>query len=134
VSVCVSVCLFVCVEMLHHESEPGRALTKPPALHVVSQPPTRLTSGWDLLFVVFEKMFNLLLGGPWVAPGWPAWGWKYLQDSSVYHTKSQPDRLHLTPIREGLWLGSEAFKIRMQSRASKFSDVYIGLPCSAVSV
>ncbi len=30
-------------------------------------------------FKIFIKIriLNLLLGGPWVAPGWPAWGWKY---------------------------------------------------------
>ncbi len=22
-------------------------------------------------------IFNLLLGGPWMPPGMPAWGWKY---------------------------------------------------------
>ena len=55
-------------------------------------------------------ILNLLLGGPWVAPGWPAWAGNTSQDHSFYFTKSQPDLLHLTPIREGFWLGSWALK------------------------
>ncbi len=29
------------------------------------------------MFFIKIRIFNLLLGGPWVALGWPAWGWKY---------------------------------------------------------
>ena len=75
------------------------------------QPPDYVADVW-LGFKIFINIWilNLLLGGPWAAPGWPAWGWKYSQDHSFYFTKSksQPDLPHLTPIREGFWLGSWA--------------------------
>jgi hypothetical protein len=50
-------------------------------------------------------ILNLVLGSPgWLLGGRLGAG-NTPQDYSFYLTQYQPDRLHLTPIREGFWLG-----------------------------
>ncbi len=84
------------------------ASNMPVSVQYVRQVISWLTSGWDLIFLQTPVFFNLLLGALGLILGGQLGAGNTPQDQSFYPTKSQPDRPHLTLIREGFWLGSWA--------------------------
>jgi hypothetical protein len=77
---------------------------------------TRVADVW-LGFNIFLMNIRVFSICSWGASGWLLGGRLGVgntpQDHSFYFTKSQPDRLHLTPIREGFWFGSWALNLHL---------------------